>query len=179
MPPDVTLTFMSFSSFTSMCVCDRRLHLFIPCLGRSAWLPQARVFCCGPMPPSVHVRAVQQPHLTNVLHEPSLFIHRLGMCAWLLHARVFLSKPVTGPMIIAPPSTAATPPTMWAQSRHSINAPYNSCRKNSSSYTSAAGEGGGDTGRSLCQNLSQSLTHIQKGNGTQFWRRKKNRTSKE
>lgn len=83
---------------------------------------------------------------TDVLHEPSLFIRRLGMCARLLHVRVFLSKSVTGPRIIAPPSTAATPPTMWAHSRHLINAPYRMWRK-SSSYTSAAGVLGGEEGR--------------------------------
>lgn len=115
-----------------------------------------------------------------VLHEPSLFIHRLGLCARLLHARVFLCKSVTGPMIIAPPSTAATPPTMWAHNRHSINAPYSMCRK-SSSYTSAARVlgGGGDRGASLCQNLSQSLTHTQKGNETQFLIRGKKKKKKK
>lgn len=129
------------SAASPQCMCDRSLPLFIQCLGRFAWLPQAHVFLCGRMPPSFHVPVLQQPHLNDVLHEPSLFIHCLGLCVRLMHARVFLSKSGTVPMIITPPSTAATPPTMWAQSRHSINAPYNSCRK-SSSYTSAAGVGG-------------------------------------
>lgn len=142
MPPDVTLlTSVSFSRLTSVYVWQEP-SLFIQCLGRFAWLPQAHVFLCGRMPPSFHIRVLQQPHLNDVLHEPSLFIHCLGSCVRLMHARVFLSKSVTGPMIITPPSTAATPPTMWAQSRHSINAPYDSCRKSSSSHTSAAGVGG-------------------------------------
>lgn len=98
--------------------------------------------------------------------SPPVFVCDFGMCARLLHAHVFLSKSVTGPRIVTLPYTAATPPTTWVYNRHSINASF----VGSALLPFQLLGWGSMVGAGLCQKLSQSLTHIQKGNETQFLR---------
>lgn len=180
MPPDVTLlTFLSFSSFTAMYVWQEPSFIHTApwqvCLAAagtwaSLWTDATLFSRSCPSAVSPQRRAAR-----------ALFIYTPPWLACAADACTCVSVRV------------CDRPYDYHTSLHSCNTSHDVSTKQALDKRSlqfmeekllflhfSCWGRGSDTGTSPCQNLSQSLTHIQKGNETQFLRSGgKKRTSKE